>query len=137
MPLTVSPATMNTAGVLLVAIVAIEWGGTYLLALARGRRTATPFQITFARAGHAHAGVLVILSLVSLLYVDASGATGLLGALARQGIPLAAILMPLGFFLSSAGKDRTSPNTLIWLLYAGAVSLAVGVASLGIALLTA
>ena len=107
MPLTVSPATLNTAGVLLIAIVAVEWGGTYLLALARGRRTATPFQITFARAGHAHAGVLVILSLVSLLYVDASGATGLLGSLARQGIPLAAILMPLGFFLSSAGKARS------------------------------
>jgi hypothetical protein len=137
MPLTVSPATLNTAGVLLIAIVAVEWGGTYLLALARGRRTATPFQITFARAGHAHAGVLVILSLVSLLYVDASGATGLLGSLARQGIPLAAILMPLGFFLSSAGKDRTRPNALIWLLYAGAVALGVGAVSLGIALLTA
>lgn len=137
MPLSISPATLSTAGVLLIAIVAVEWGGTYLLALARGRRTATPFQITFARAGHAHAGVLVILSLVTLLYVDASGATGLLGSLARQGIPLAAILMPLGFFLSSAGKDRTSPNALIWLLYAGAISLAVGAVSLGIALLIA
>ena len=137
MPLTLSPATLNTAGVLLLAIVAVEWGGTYLLALARGRRTATPFQITFARAGHAHAGVLVILSLVTLLYVDASGATGLLGALARQGIPLAAILMPLGFFLSSAGRDRTKPNALIWLLYTGALALGVGAVSLGIALLAA
>ena len=137
MPLTISSATLNTAGVLLLAVVAIEWGGTYLLALARGRRTATPFQITFARAGHAHAGVLVILSLVALLYVDASGASGLLGSIARQGIPLAAILMPLGFFLSSAGKDRTKPNSLIWLLYAGAVALGVGAVSLGIALLTA
>jgi hypothetical protein len=137
MPLTISSATLNTAGVLLLAVVAIEWGGTYLLALARGRRTATPFQITFARAGHAHAGVLVILSLVALLYVDASGASGLLGSIARQGIPLAAILMPLGFFLSSAGKDRTKPNSLIWLLYAGAVALGVGAVSLGLALLTA
>ena len=137
MPLTISSATLNTAGVLLLAVVAIEWGGIYMLSLARGRRTATPFQITFARAGHAHAGVLVILSLVALLYVDASGASGLLGSLARQGIPLAAILMPLGFFLSSAGKERTKPNGLIWLLYAGAVALGVGAVSLGIALLTA
>ena len=137
MPLTISSATLNTAGVLLLAVVAIEWGGIYMLSLARGRRTATPFQITFARAGHAHAGVLVILSLVALLYVDASGASGLLGSLARQAIPLAAILMPLGFFLSSAGKDRTKPNALIWLLYAGAVALGVGAVSLGIALLTA
>jgi hypothetical protein len=136
MALTISPATLNTAGILLLAVVAVEWGGTYMLALARGRRTATPFQITFARAGHAHAGVLVILALVTQLYVDAAGDTGVLGSLARQGIPLAAILMPLGFFLSSAGKDRTQPNAAIWLLYVGAVSLGVGAVSLGIALLT-
>ena len=41
-----------------------------------------------------------------------------------------------GFFLSPAGKARTTPNALIWLLYAGAVSLGLGVASLGIGLLT-
>ena len=72
MPLMVSPATLNTAGILLIAIVAVEWGGYYMLTLVQGRRTATPFQITFSRAGHAHAGVLIILSLVAQLYVDAA-----------------------------------------------------------------
>jgi hypothetical protein len=57
--------------------------------------------------------------------------------LARTAIPLAAILMPAGYFLSSAGAGRTEPNRLIYLLYAGAVSLALGVVSLGLALLTA
>jgi hypothetical protein len=137
MPLSVSPATTSTAGVLLLAIVVVEWGGYYMLSLARGRRTATPFQITFARAGHAHAGVLVILSLVAQLYVDAVGLSGALGVVAREGIPLSAILMPAGFFLASAGSGRTRPNGLIWLLYAGTVSLAAGVVSLGIGLLTA
>jgi hypothetical protein len=137
MPLSVSPATTNTAGVLLLAVVAVEWGGYYMLSLARARRTATPFQITFARAGHAHAGVLVILSLVAQLYVDAVGVSGALGVVAREGIPLAAILMPAGFFLASAGSGRSRPNGLIWLLYAGTVSLAAGVVSLGIGLLTA
>ena len=137
MPLEISSATLSTAGILLIAIVAVEWGGTYMLALARGRRSATPFQITFSRAGHAHAGVLVILALVAQLYVDASGASGVFGSIAREGIPLAAILMPLGFFLSSAGKDRTRPSALIWLLYIGAICLAAGVLALGVALLTA
>jgi hypothetical protein len=136
MPLTISSATSTTAGILLLTIVAIEWGGYYMLSLVRGRRTATPFQITFARAGHAHAGVLVILSLVALLYVDASGMADPLASLAR-GIPLAAALMPAGFFLSSAGTGRTKPNAFIWVLYAGTVSLAIGVVSLGVGLLTA
>jgi hypothetical protein len=133
----ISSATMSTAGILLLAIVAVESGGYYMLSLARGRQTATPFQVTFARAGHAHAGVLVILSLVAQLYVDAAGVAGPLGTVARQGIPLAAILMPAGFFLSSAGTGRTRPNALIWLLYGGAASLAIGVVALGIGLLTA
>ncbi|MBA2756388.1 MAG: hypothetical protein H0U37_02970 [Chloroflexi bacterium] len=137
MPLMISSVTLNTAGVLLIAIVAVEWGGYYMLALARGRLAATPFQITFSRAGHAHAGVLVILALVGQLYVDAAGVSGVLGFVARDGIPLAAILMPAGFFLSSTGAGRTRPNALIWLLYAGTVSLGVGVVGLGVGLLTA
>jgi len=137
MPLLISAATLSTAGVLLLAIVGVEWGGYYMLSLARGRRTATPFQVTFSRASHAHAGVLVILALVGQLYVDAAGVSGALGVVAREGIPLAAILMPAGFFLSSAGVERTSPNALIWLLYAGAVALGAGVVALGVGLLNA
>jgi hypothetical protein len=137
MPLTVSPASLTTAGVLLLTIVAVESGGYYMLALLRGRPMLTPFQVAFARAGHAHAGVLVILSLVAQLYVDAASMSGPLGAVARGGVPLAAILMPAGFFLSSAGKGATRPNRLVWLLYAGTVALAAGVVALGVGLLGA
>jgi hypothetical protein len=45
--------------------------------------------------------------------------------------------MSAGFFLSAAGKNVTQPNRFIWVLYLGAASLAVGVVSLGIGLLTA
>jgi hypothetical protein len=136
MPLIVTSATLSTAGVLLLAIVAVEWGGYYMLSLVRGK-PATAFQLSFARAGHAHAGVLVILSLLAQLYVDASGMGDPFASLARNGIPLAAILMPAGFFFSSAGAGRMSPNASIWLLYVGTASLALGVVALGIGLLTA
>ena len=136
MPLTISPATLSTAGLLLLTVVAVESGGFYMLSLMRGR-PATPFQITFARAGHAHAGVLVILALVAQLYVDASGMSGPVASLARNGVPLAAILMPAGFFFSSMGAGRTRPNQFIWLLYLGTVSLAAGVVALGVGLLQA
>jgi hypothetical protein len=50
---------------------------------------------------------------------------------------VAAILMSGGFFASSAGKDRAKPSQFIWVLWVGALSLAVGVLTLGLGLITA
>jgi hypothetical protein len=135
--LLLSADTRFTAGILLLTIVAVESGGWFMLRVLGGQQPATGFQKSFFRAGHAHAGVLVILSLVAQIYADAAGAAGLLAQLGRSAIPLAAILMPAGFFFSAMGRDATKPNRFILLVYAGAVSLAVGVISLGIGLLTA
>jgi hypothetical protein len=56
--------------------------------------------------------------------------------LVRIGIPLASILIPLGFFLSVAfTPDR--PNKWIWSLYAGALVLAISVVVLGVGLIRA
>ena len=131
-----SSSSRSIAGVLLLTIVAVEYGGTFMLRILRGKVPMTAFQKAFARAGHAHAGVLVILSLVAQLYADAAGLTGLSSTIGREAIPLAAILMPAGFFFSSMGRGAERPNGLVWLLYAGAVSLAAGVVTLGIGLLS-
>lgn len=135
--LVLSDAAMRVAGVLLLSVVAIEWGGTFMLRVVRGGMPLTDFQRSFSRAGHAHAGVLVILALVCVLYADAAAQDGLWGWLARSGVAFAAILMPAGFFFSSMGSGREQPNRLVWLVYAGAVLLAAGVVSLGLALLLA
>jgi hypothetical protein len=132
----ISPDTRSTAGVLLLTILFIEYGGWFMLRVVRGRQPATDFQRAFFRAGHAHAGVLVTLALVGLLLADEANLSGPLAPLARNGIWAAAILMPAGFFLSAAGRGRTQPNRLIVLLYVGMASLALGVGSLGISLLT-
>ena len=134
--LSLSASSRTTAGVLLLTIVFIEYGGTYILKIARGREPVTDFQAAFARAGHGHAGVLVILALVCQILADAAAIEGPLELLARNGITAAAVLMPAGFFFSSAGRGTTEPNRFILLVYAGAALLAVGVASLGFALLT-
>lgn len=133
--LTLSADTRTTAGILLLTIVAIEYGGWFLLRVVRGHLPATEFQRAFFRAGHAHAGVLVILALVTLILADATRLSGPLAFFARNGVWAAAVLMPAGFFLAAAGKGRTKPNQFIWLLYAGIMSLALGVVSLGIGLL--
>lgn len=133
--LALSEASRTTAGILLLAIVTIEYGGWFLTRIVRGAVPMTPFQQNFARAGHAHAGVLVILGLVCQILVDATTLDGFAAGLARSGVPAAAILMSAGFFLSSVGKDVTKPNKLIWLVWIGALSLAAGVISLGVGLL--
>jgi hypothetical protein len=130
-----TPDTRHTAGILLLTILAVEYGGTYLLRLVRGSAPSTDFQLRFSRAGHAHAGVLVILALLALPYADVAELSGFWEVLARNGIWVAAIVMPTGFFLSCAGRDVQRPNRLIVLVYAGAVILAAAAATLAIGLL--
>lgn len=125
------------AGILVLSLVTVETGGLYLLRLWRRPGGATAFQIGFARAGHAHAGVLLLLGLLSCLLVDHTSLTGSWAWLGRTGAPLAAILMPVGFFLSSMGAGRERPNGLVALVYAGGLVLAVGLTTLGVGLLTA
>jgi hypothetical protein len=132
-----SADSRTTAGVLLLTIVAVESGGWFMLRVLRGGHQVTGFQQAFFRAGHAHAGVLVTLALVGTLLADSANLSGLLGTVARNGIPGAAVLMSAGFFLSASGREVIRPNRMIVLLYLGMVSLAAGVIALGVGLLRA
>ena len=135
--LIISEASRSTAAILILSIVVIETGGLYLLSIHRGQVQRTPFQMAFARAGHAHAGVLVTLALVIQLFADATTLAEPWSLVARSGIPAAAILMPVGFFSSSWGAGRTSPSWLVAIVYIGAAFLAAGALALGIGLLIA
>jgi hypothetical protein len=136
MALELSTDSRTTAGVVLLTVVAIEWGGWFMTRVVRGKVPLTDFQKAFARAGHAHAGVLVTLGLVCLVLADATELTGFASWLARTGVLLAAILMSAGFFVSSMGRGEiTQPNRFFALVWAGAASLAAGVVTLGIGLL--
>ncbi|WP_216213520.1 hypothetical protein [Amycolatopsis aidingensis] len=133
--LSLSPHSRRIAGVLLLSLVGVEFGGLFMTRVVTGGVATTEFQQSFFRAGHAHAGMLVTLGLVGLLMADAAGLHGRLGLLARLGIPAAAILMPAGFFFSAMGSGATEPNGLIVLLGIGGASLAAGVITLGLGLL--
>ncbi len=125
------------AGILLLSLVTVETGGLYMLKIVRGKADVTPFQEKFARAGHAHAGVLLLLALLIQPYADATTQDGFIGWLSRSGVAVAALVMPGGFFFSSMGAGRTSPNRLIVMVFAGAALLAISLTSLAIGLLTA
>lgn len=133
--LPLSDASRIIAGLLLLTIVTIEFGGYFMTKIVSGAVPMTDFQRAFARAGHAHAGVLVSLGLICQLLADATTLTGVAGWIARLGVPAAAMLMSGGFFAASAGRDVTGPNRFIALVWLGAACLAAGVIALGIGLI--
>lgn len=135
--LALSAESRTLAGILLLALVTVETGGLYLLKIVRGNEEATPFQLAFARAGHAHAGVLLILALLCQVLADSTDQSGFFDWLSRSGVAIAALLMPGGFFFASMGQGREKPNRLIVLVFAGAVVLAGGLLSLGVGLIAA
>jgi hypothetical protein len=135
--LTLSTDARTTAGILLLTVLAVEYGGLVMLRIVRGRQPATDFQKSFARAGHAHAGVFVVFALLAQILADAADLDGIWNVIARDGIWAAAILFPAGFFLSSAGRGAMQPNRLLVFVYLGAGCLTAGVLTLGIGLLTA
>ena len=126
-----------TAGAVLLAVITVASGGWFLVRVSRGMVPTTDFQRSFFRAGHAHAGVLIILGLLCLLFTEASGLSGFWQWLSRTGVLFAAILMPAGFFLSAIGAGRTQPNGLVVLLWVGAGFLVAGLAACGLGLLLA
>lgn len=124
------------AGVLLVVLPTVVFGGVSLLTLLINDPAyqANPLRQDLWRAGHAHAGVLLLLSLITLRYVDEAVLGDRMRSLARHAIPAAALLLPGGFFLSVLSPEASEPNALIWLAYAGAASLVVGLLTLGVGL---
>ena len=126
-----------TAGILLILLPAVVYGGTSILSLLIGdpAYAQNGLRQDLWRAGHAHAGVLLILSLVTLRYVDEANLPRWLKSMARHSIPAAAILLPAAFFLSVLSPEATEPNAMIYLAFVGAASLALGVLVLGIGLI--
>jgi hypothetical protein len=124
------------AGILLIVLPTVMFGGVSILSLLIGDPTymQNPLRQDLWRAGHAHAGVWLILALVALRYVDEANLFNSMKWLVRGSIPIAAILVPAAFFLSVLSPNATAPNGLIYLAYVGAVLLALGVFILGVGL---
>jgi hypothetical protein len=128
------------AVVLLIFIPTVMYGGLTLLMMLTSQATGyadNPLRHDMWRAGHAHAGVYLVLSLVMLRYVDEALLLPFWKWLARTGAPIAAILIPAAFFLSVLSPSAKEPNALINLAYVGALFLAAAVLSLGVGLIRA
>lgn len=124
------------AGITLLTIPTIEYGGSFLLtSLMDPVYMANALRHDLFRAGHAHAGVLVILSLVLQILVDQAELSSALKWIARVAAPIAAVLISAGFFLSAISPSSSQPGQAIALVYVGAVLMAASTLLTGIGLL--
>jgi hypothetical protein len=132
-----SGESRRLAGILLVILPTVAFGGVSILTLLIGDPAymENALRQDLWRAGHAHAGVLLILSLLALRYVDEATLSEGSRRLVRSTIPASAILLPVAFFLSVVRPDATEPNALIYLAYVGAVVLVSGLLVLGVGLI--
>ncbi len=135
-----TPEARTIAGITLITVPTIQYGGYFLLRSLTDRNSRymdNPLRQNFFRAGHAHAGVFVILSLVCQILADSAALPVPLLWVARLGVAAAAIFLPMGFFLSVPSPNATAPNRAILLVYLGAALLAISVLTLGFGLLRA
>ena len=132
-----SPQSRLVAGMVLIIVPTVEIGGASILSLliADPAYAQNDLRQDLWRAGHAHGGVWLVLSLVALRYVDEASLSEGMRWVVRLAFPVAAVLMALGFFLSVIPEDAREPNGMIYLAYVAGLLLAVGLLALGVGLI--
>jgi hypothetical protein len=124
------------AVIVLVSLPTVMFGGYSLLRLLKIGRL-NEFQLTYFRAGHAHAGVLLVMTLAALSFLDRAD----LGAAARWVV---CVLLSIGVIAQSGGfflhmlvgrRGRWSIGNTV--TTAGAVALAGGLLTLAYGIATA
>jgi len=130
-----SRSTEIMLGLSLLLVPTIIYGGLTLLGVLSGGAYGAPAppnltaqQQAFYRAGHAHAGVLLILSLVLQILVDHARLGSLVWAV-RIAAPAGALLVSAGFF----GVAHLPALRVV--LYAGAALVSATTLAVGIGLL--
>jgi hypothetical protein len=119
-----------------IALPTVMYGGYSLLRLIHHGDRLTPFQTTWFRAGHAHAGVLLLMSLLYYLFLDQTTlapATKQVGCLAMfVGI----LAQSGGFFVHMIVGQPNEPSIGTFITTAGAALLATAVGILVYGLVT-
>jgi hypothetical protein len=128
-----NPQSRLVAGIVLIIVPTVEIGGASILSLlivdpSYGQND---LRQDLWRAGHAHAGVWLVLSLVVLRYVDEATLSEGMRGVVRLAFPVAAVLMALGFFPSvlsrGDGAQRHDLPSLCCRTLAGCGTVGAGV----------
>ena len=123
------------AGSLLLLLVTVMFGGASLLRFLISGDVLDDWQIDQFRAGHAHGGVLLILALVYVVFLERTRWSPSRRRLAMITLLAGGISQSGGFFLHMLVGEQESFSAGTALTLFGAVLLATAVISLGVSLI--
>lgn len=127
--------TKRIGAIVLFAIVTVEFGGASLLGLLSANDSLTPFEEQFFRAGHGHAGVLLVLSLAFLVFMEKTVyRTGTQVGLAIT-LLVGILLQSGGFFVHMLLGEGGETSIGTFMTWTGAVVIAVALIAGGVGLL--
>jgi len=133
-----SEATRWMVALAFISLPTIAFGGYFLLSILRrqvGTENITTIQRDYFRAGHAHAGVLVLLSIVGQLVLDQSRFGEVIVWACRIGLFAAPLLISGGFFGGAPRTAAGKAGPLVTLIPVGAVVMGLATLGVGVGLL--
>jgi hypothetical protein len=119
-----------------IALPTVMYGGYSLLSLVNRGNVLTPFQITWFRAGHAHAGVLLVMSLLYYTFLDKTALSPVVKHTACATLVVGILAQSGGFFIHmlKGQPNQASVGTTVTVI--GAVLLVCAIAVLVYGLIT-
>ena len=121
-----------------ISLPTIAFGGYFLLSILKmraGTENISSIQREYFKAGHAHAGVLVLLSIIGQLVLDYSRFNEAAVWTMRIGLAVAPILISGGFFGGVPRSTEDRPGGLVKLIPIGAVLMSLSTLGVGLSLL--
>lgn len=135
-----SDASKLMIGLAFISLPTIAFGGYFLLSILtrrKGTENITQVQREYFKAGHAHAGVLVLLGIIGQLVLDDPGFDeGIVWAM-RIGLFVAPLLISGGFFGGAPRSADAQPAGLVKLIPLGAIVMSLSTLGVGLSLLFA
>jgi hypothetical protein len=121
-----------------ISLPTIAFGGYFLLSILKkqaGTENISSIQREYFKAGHAHAGVLVTLSIIGQLVLDHSLFNDAVTWALRIGLFAAPLLISGGFFGGAPKTPEAKPGGLVKLISVGAVVMSISTIGVGLSLL--
>jgi hypothetical protein len=120
-----------------IALPTVMYGGYSLLRLINRGNALTPFQATWFRAGHAHAGVLLLMSLLYYTFMAKTSLPPAVKHLACATLVVGILAQSGGFFIHMVVGQPGQPSIGNTVTVIGAVLLTCAIAVLVYGLITA
>jgi hypothetical protein len=122
---------------IVLSLLTVEIGGAALLRMLTSDSDLSEFREQFFRAGHGHAGVLLILSLVYFLYIDRTELSEQAQWIAGGMLAVGVLAQSGGFFLHLALGEPNEASGGTVMTISGGVLIALALATLAYGLVRA